>query len=703
VARRQQGSATVGQASVASNRNAKGKPSARAGLKACEVGPSDEPRPSRKLVAGLCVALVLATIAVYAQVGHYGFVPYDDDQYVMNNDRVKEGLTTGSVNWAFTAFYAANWHPLTWLSHMADWQVFGDRPGAHHLVNVGFHAANVVLLFIAFVWMTRRPWRSAVVAAVFAIHPLHVESVAWVAERKDVLSTFFGLITLLFYIRYARRRSVTRYALMALFFGLSLLAKPMLVTLPLVFLLLDLWPLRRIQWPPDAARLKALTLEKIPLLAMVAGASILTFMAQHSAGAVDTLKGLSMSARLANAAISYVLYIVMAFRPANLAVLYPYGNPMTAAAIGAAGLLIVVTAAALFAAKKRPYALVGWLWYLGMLVPVIGIVQVGEQAMADRYTYLPLVGFSFAFVWLVADLVESRRALRGVTAGVACAALILLAAQAYRQTAYWKSGRTLFEHAIAVTDRNFIMIGNLGVVLDEEGKSEEAMKCYKKAFEIEPEYDGAYMNAGLMLSKQGKREEAMALYERVLSFKPKCAEAHNNLGVILSGMGRIEEAIAHYREALAIKPDYGEARANLGHELLRVGKIDEAYDSLAKAVQELPGKPEAQADLGLALAARGKFEESKGHFEEAIRIAPNEVNNHSNLAYVLTQLGRFDEAIAQCKEAVRLDPNSIDGHYNMGMALAQKGQRAEAAAEMSKVLAINPNHASARAALEKLK
>jgi protein O-mannosyl-transferase len=394
------------------------------------------PGTSARLVVVLCLTLALATLAVYWQTSGHAFIAYDDDQYVYENSTVKAGLTTSGIAWAFTTVFYANWHPLTWLSHMLDCQLFGLDAGAHHIVNVAFHLTNTLLLFIALALITRQPWRSTLVAGIFALHPLHVESVAWIAERKDVLSTFFAMLTLLLYKRYTENTTARRFISMAVAFALGLMAKPMLVTLPSVLLLLDFWPLRRLKWPPAWPNLRPLLWEKVPLFAMVAISSVLTFLAQQNYGAVVPLARMPFSARIANAAIAYVRYLGKAFWPDRLAVLYPIQRPQAENALGALAILAGATAVALLWVNRRPYLLVGWLWYLVMLVPVIGLVQAGVQSMADRYTYLPLVGFSVAIVWGTADLVESHRLLRNASAALAVVVLVLLA-----PLSRWHTGR----------------------------------------------------------------------------------------------------------------------------------------------------------------------------------------------------------------------------------------------------------------------
>jgi len=628
--------------------------------------------------------LALATLAIYAQTYRFGFLAYDDDQYVYNTAAVKEGLTPSGLAWAFTTFHCSNWHPVTWLSHMLDCRLFGLNAGAHHVTNVLLHVANTLLLFVAFAKMTRRVWRSFIIAGILAVHPLHVESVVWVSQRKDLLSAFLGLLTLLVYIGYVRRPTKLRLASVAVVFALALAAKPMLVTFPFVLLLLDVWPLGRLSWPPRWRAVRPLIGEKAVFFALTAAASVATFVAQKWSGAVQPLTNLPLGARLANASIGYASYIVRAFWPAGLGVLYPFGTPSAGAAMASLIAILAVTVAVIFLGRKRPYAAVGWFWYLGMLVPVIGIVQVGAQSTADRYTYLPLVGVSLALVWLIADIAEGRTFIRRAAGATGCVALILLGGLAWRQTSYWTSSRALFEHTLAVTQGNFVILNNLGVVLSQEGRFSDAIASFRKALEINPDYADAHANL------------------RTLAVTRRDCVALNDAGVVLVGKGRFADAMTDFQKALEINPDYAEANANLGRELLRAGKVEDACPYLTRAVRAVPGRADVRAALGTVLAAQGKFEESRIHLEEAARIAPDQADTHSNLGFVLARLGRVDEAISRYREALRLKPDHIDAHYNMGMALIAKGKRAEAAAELSKALALDPGHGAARAALEKL-
>jgi len=562
------------------------------------------PTVSPRLTVVICLLLALATVIIYAQTVTHGYVAYDDDQYVYENHWVKAGLTASNIAWAFTTFFYANWHPLTWLSYMLDFSLFGDHPGAQHLVNAAFHLASTLLLFLVLARMTRRPWRAALVAAIFTVHPLRVESVAWISERKDVLSTFFELLTLFLYVRYVDARSMQRYLAVAAVFALSLLAKPMAVTFPLVLLLLDYWPLRRFEWPPANAAVRPLVLEKLPLLAMSAAASVLTFVAQRSYGAVVSLSHFPLPARAANAAVAYVAYIGKALWPTDLAVLYPGRVADSGSVLLAVVILIAATAVAVLWIRTRPYFAVGWLWYVGMLVPVIGLVQVGIQAMADRYTYLPMVGLSIALVWTVADLVDGRRELRTAAIAASIMALLVLTVASYRQTEYWKSSRDLFEHTLAVTQHNHIIENNLGVILGREGDSKRAVELYRAALSTVPDYSEANANLAHELLKSGQFGEAESHLTKALAENPNISSVHGDLGVLLAAKGQFEDARQQFLRALTINPNDADNESNLCFALTHLGRPDDAIAHCNAALRLDPNHANAKFNLKNAQAAK---------------------------------------------------------------------------------------------------
>lgn len=558
------------------------------------------------------ISLLLAffTVAVYWQVNDFEFVALDDDAYVYDNRNVQAGLTQGSIHWAFTTHHTGNWHPLTWLSHMLVCHFHGSNPGAHHLFNLVLHLANAILLYLVLRIITAAPWRSGFLAALFALHPMHVESVAWISERKDVLSAFFWMLTMLGYAWYVRHPSIGRYLLVALFFVLGLLSKPMLVTLPFVLLLIDFYPLER--YKPGATdragvsgqgvSIQRLILEKIPLFALAALSCIATFLAQKAEGAVGTLQATSLYERTANAAVSYVDYIGKMFYPADLAVLYPFPSTIPAwKIIGACLLLAAITAAAFRVRRDHPYFIVGWLWFLGTLVPVIGLVKVGVQSMADRYTYIPYIGLFFMIAWGAPGLLKQRKELCRFLFVPAVACLAACAILSFNQAKLWKNSRALFEHTLKVTSSNWLVHLSYGIVLLDQGDTQEAAAHCSKAIKIRPDYDKAHFTMGMVRERENKLEEAVDHYRAALQINPKFELAHNNIGIVLARQGRTDEAVAHFHEALRIKPDFERAHYNLGIALLEQGKVDEAIVRFRETLRIAPYFSQARTHLDRAL------------------------------------------------------------------------------------------------------
>ena len=540
----------------------------------------------------IALGLSLLVLAVYWQVGGHAFLNLDDPYYVSENPVVQRGLTWEGIAWAFGGFHLANWHPLTWLSHMADVQVLGVSAGRHLAVNVVLHLLNTLLLFLLLRGATGRTWRSAAVAALFAVHPLHVESVAWVSERKDVLSTLFWLLATAAYLRYARRPGLLRYLPVAALLALGLLAKPMLVTLPFTLLLLDWWPLGRLgaeaEQPGFApASPSRLVLEKVPLLLLAAASSVVTYLAQASGGAVFQGLVVAPGQRLANAVVSYAGYLAKAVWPARLAALYPHpaiaGGGVPAWQVAAAALLLAAVSLLAFTLRRsRPYLLWGWCWYLGTLVPVIGLVQVGAQAMADRYTYVPLIGILVAAVWGVADLLEERRAVSWAAAVLGGAAVLACAWASSRQVAHWRDSISLHRHAVEVTDRNWLALRALGDAYTGAGRYPEAIAAHRQAIEILPGLAEAWHGLGVAYGQLGRHREAIGYFAEALRLNPAYAAAWNNLGSAHRNLGEYPEAVQCYRRALALRPDDPRAWANLGSVSLLVGDAAQAAESLAR-------------------------------------------------------------------------------------------------------------------------
>ena len=694
-------------------------------------------RATRRLIWAVCALLVLAVGLVFGQTVTHEFVNWDDGDYVYENAHVLHGMSVEGVVWAFTHRHSANWHPLTWMSHMLDCQVYGLWAGGHHLTNVLLHAATCVGLFLVLMRMTGRLWPSALVAALFAIHPLRVESVAWVAERKDVLAGLFFVLTIWAYVEYVRKPfSMLRYLLVVACFALGLMAKPMLVTLPAVLLLLDYWPLRRLGTPAGVRGLWPLLVEKLPLLAIAGLSSAVTLWAQQQA--LVATEHLPLSTRLANAAATYVAYLGKFVWPARLAVFYPIpseGTPIWVVA-AACGILVGITAAVFAVRRSHPYLLVGWLWYLGMLIPVIGIVQAGTQAMADRYTYLPQIGLGIALVWGGTEFLgraSSRRWLGCVAVG---GVLVGLMGAAWWQTTYWHDSVAMWTQTLENTSGNFIAHYNLGIALADRGQVDEAVAHYKKAIEIHPGYFEAYNNLGLSLAGRGQFDEAIAHYKKAIEIKPDFEEAHNNLGLSLAGRGQVDEAIRHYKKAIEIRPDFEEAHNNLGVALASHGQLDEAIAHYKKAIEIKPDFEEAHNNLGIVLAGRGQLDAAIAHYKKAIEIKPDfaEAHNnlgaalaghgqiddaiihfqkalrinrdfeeaHNNLGLALVGRGRFDEAIRHYKQAIELKPDYAAAHYNLGLALASRKQIDEAITHFQKALDLKPDNTDARKHLSSL-
>jgi len=575
------------------------------------------------ITLGISLFLAAISLAVFGQTIRYEFVNFDDDLYVYNAPAIQSGLTTKGIALAFTSPHARNWHPLTTVSHMLDCQLYGLKAGGHHATNVVLHTIAVLLLFWALRQMTDAVWKSAVVAALFAVHPLHVESVAWVSELKDVLSAVFFLLILYAYVRYARAPSVTRYLTVAVLFAAGLMSKPMLVSAPIVLLLLDYWPLRRFEQPSSTKRkakilksgnqrriIQRLFLEKIPLLVLSAGACVITFVLQKRAtGAIPPLP---FSWRVQNAFVSYVIYVWETLWPTHLAVFYPHPNDTLGAweVILAIGFLLAVTAAAIVFRRERPYLSTGWFWYLAMLVPVIGLVQVGEQGHADRYTYLPHIGLFLLAVWLTADVLAVRQSRLRFAVATAVVIIIALSWAAFIQTSYWRNSETLWTHALAVTSDNDVAHNNLGYLCVDHGELDQAISHFESAARI----------------RSGKRD---AHYDVGSAF------VQMNLADALARKGRSDEAMVHYEEAIRLQPNYADAYYNRGNVLFAKGRIDEAIADWEKTLQIQPNDADAHTGLGNALLGKGSLQEAIAHYEKALALAPEDPHSRNNVAWVL--------------------------------------------------------------------
>ncbi len=565
----------------------------------------------------IAAALVAITFAVFAQTLGHGLVNYDDPVYVSENPHIQAGLNWRSLFWAFTHVHSHNWHPLTTMSHMLDCQLFGFKPGAHHFVNVLLHTASAVLLFLLLEQATRSPnwtgiiWRSAFVAAVFAVHPLHVESVAWVSERKDVLSGFFFMLTLLSYFHYTREPKVSRYLIMSILFACGLMSKPMLVTLPAVLLLLDYWPLNRFE---QSSALK-LVLEKIPLFILSIGSAVATLIAQR--GGIVQIGHLPLTWRAANAASVYLIYVWQMIWPANLATIYPHPGRLpvweTACAVA---LLVLITGGAFLLRKGQPYFIIGWLWYLIMLLPVIGLIQVGSQAHADRYTYLSQIGLCIAATWGIADLSRSFRYRREILTVAAPMIVAVLAWRAWIQTAYWHDTERLWNRTFAVTKRNDIAHFAMGEFLLKAHRLDEAITQFQIVLAGHPYEPDANFQIGCAFMEKGELDLAIRHFGRTLKIQPENSEAETNLGNVLLKSERMEEAVEHYQNVVRREPSSALAHYNLAVGLHRLGQLPEAITHYKKALAIEPNYPDAEYFLGEALLQNGQPDEAKIHLEK---------------------------------------------------------------------------------------
>ncbi|MGD0786066.1 MAG: tetratricopeptide repeat protein [Sedimentisphaerales bacterium] len=584
----------------------------------------------------ICLTLTLVTLAVYFQVRGFPFVNYDDPVYVSQNSNIHAGISFNAIRWAFTTGYAKNWHPLTWLSHMLDWQFYGSNPAGHHLTNLIFHIANTLLLFLVLKQMSQALWPSAFVAALFALHPLHVESVAWVSERKDVLSTFFWLLTMWAYVRYVRRPKAVNYLLIVVFLALGLMAKPMLVTLPFVLLLLDYWPLNRFA---SKRSLLDMFIEKVPLFAIVAASSIITFIVQKKGGAVN-MDEYNFPIRLANAFISWQSYIVKMIWPVHLAVFYPHpGQDISILyAVISAVLLLVVTILILRFAGSHKYLFTGWFWYIGTLVPVIGLLQVGDQTMADRYSYITLTGLFIIAAWGVPELLAKWRYKKMMLISSAVLIIFIMSVYTFFQLGYWQSNLTLFRHALDVTKKNYMAHFCLAAPLRDANRLDEAIYHCSRATQLKPEFLQAHIEMSYLLRLAGRMDEAAEECWKCLEIKPDEPNALNGIGVVFGMKGKPDLAVKYLSLALKFNPNFVEAHNNLGYALTLQGKYDQAAD----------------------------------HFIEALRLDPRSAIAHYHLGGILVQKGRLDEAISHFKQALLINSDFTDAKNSLNAALAEK-------------------------------
>lgn len=664
-------------------------------------------------IAAVCFFLVTVTLFAYWGVHGNDFLTYDDLDYVVNNPQVQQGITLHSVAWAFTTFHAINWHPLTWISHMIDWSLYGNYPGGHHLTNVYLHAANAILLFLLFIYLTGCLWRSAMVSFLFALHPAHVESVAWIAERKDVLCAFFWLAALLAYASYLRKPSWKRYACLICASACALMSKPMAVTLPFTLLLLDFWPLHRITFAPEARAqwlfsFWKLCVEKWPLFLMSLISSIITFAVQRAAGAVAESQALPLWERICNAAFSYCRYLWLMVWPDQLRAYYYYDSNHIAiyAALSAAALLLV-SAACWHFRRDKPYCLIGWLWFLGTLVPVIGLVQVGHQAMAERYTYVPSIGLFIAVVWLAGDAVTRFPKFKLAAQLLAVAVIVACAIKTDAQVKVWKDTVTLFSHTLAIDPRGAVPNYTLAMAYERQGQTAEAQKYLDLALYYNPNLPEALSYSAFCLMRtvmQTHDRQYLPLagqrLEQALRITPDDPAILTNMALWSVLMGQPKEEEIYSRKAIAANPDSVEARLYLADALQAQKKLDEAAQQWRQVLAVEPDRYIGYYKLGMILESQGLKQEALKEFRQSLAINPYQAMAHSSAGRILLEEHQLSEAVEEFQQALRFDPANANAHNDLGAALYQLGDYEGAAGQFSDALRIAPSYADARRNLD---
>jgi tetratricopeptide (TPR) repeat protein len=687
------------------------RPTQAPAVKTVSIAPAAH-KPWR--IAVVCLVLAVVTLIAYRGVRSNDFLALDDNEYVTDNFHVQHGVTTQSIAWAFTTNHDANWHPLTWISHMVDWNFYGMNPAGYHMANVCIHAANAILLFLLLLYMTGFLWRSSMVAFMFALHPAHVESVAWIAERKDILCAFFWFAALLAYAWYVRRPSWKRYLLVACCYACSLLSKPMAVTLPFTLLLLDFWPLRRITFSPNTSphwfsSFWKLCVEKWLFFIMAAASSVVTYIAQRSLGAVVELQSMPLWVRICNAAISYWRYVRIMLWPDPLSVFYYHekNNIMVSMAVLSLIALILLTAVCWHIRKKRPYCLIGWLWFLGTLVPVIGIVQVGNQALAERYTYVPFIGLFIAIVWLAGDAVANYPKIK---AGILLLAVVVIVACAVKtdaQVKVWKDTVTLLRHSLEIDPRGEFTNTFLGIAYMRQGRFAEAEEYFEHALVYNPIWylplsSSAYCIIQSSMQTHDTRNLPLAKQRLDLALRvaPDDAFVLTNLALwsVLAGNPKDEEMYS--RKAIAANPDFIAARLYLAGALQAQGKLDEAAQECRQVLAVAPNDNDAHNILGYVFDQRGLKQEALKEFRLSVAIKPDQAAIHSQIARILMETHQLPEAVKEFNQVLRYDPANANAHKELGMALLQLGEYEKAAEQFNDAIRINPADVVARLNLD---
>jgi protein O-mannosyl-transferase len=663
----------------------------------------------------VCLLLAALTLLCYWPVLSHQFVCLDDEHYLFDSGYVAKGLTWSGVVWSLQTGYFCNWHPLTWLSYMLDAQIYGMSPGGFHLTNLLFHIANSVLLFFFLKSMTQRLWPSALVAALFAWHPLHVESVAWVSERKDVLSTFFFLLTLFSYFRYVKEREISPpvpnhalrfYLLSLLLFILALASKQMVITLPCVLLLLDFWPLQRISLSTrrdSVSSALVLLREKLPFFALAFAAGAVAFAMQKAGGSVSSFEAIPMRLRIANSLFAYVAYLSNTFWPANLCAVYPLSSHFRLIGVLAAAILLgAVSALFVFRIRQNPFLVVGWLWFVGTLAPVIGLIQVGSQSRADRYMYIPAIGLSIALIWGIDALFDSwpRRFQLLAIPSIAGLAACLVCTRV--QVGYWHDSERLSRHAIAAVPNNYLGYNVLGKALHDLGRKEEAIRALNEAIRLVPEFPEAQYNLGTSLLAEGKLQEALPHLKKAVEGTPNNANARANLGNVYLKMDKLAQATAEYASAAVLAPDNPVFLQVLGSALLRQSKWSEAATVLTEALKLDPKNADANRNFGIALVNQGKRAEAIRYFSEAVRIQPGNSDMRFNLGLALLEENQPRQAAEQFIECLRINSNETRSHYRLAVALSQQHKTRDAIFHYHEALRLTPEFPDALNELARL-
>ena len=637
-------------------------------------------RHSGKFSLIIIIFLFIISFFAFGRIAGNDFINFDDDQYITGNNNVKSGINAKNIHWAFTAVVMGNWHPFTMLSHMLDWHLFGAQAAGHHLMNLLLHIGAVILLFLFLYKTTEHLWPSAFAAALFALHPLRVESVAWAAERKDVLSVFWGMASLYCYSLYVSKHKRSLYLLSLLLFVSSLMSKPMLVTFPFILILTDYWPLYRWQktLEPPATQARSIGIiiaEKIPFVCFSVASSIIALWSQNKAEADSFGEGLPLLMRCANAIVSYIVYLKNIFWPINLSVFYPYvlSIPLWKVLISAI-MLFVITVTVVYYAKKIPFLFVGWFWYLGTLIPVIGLVQVGSQSMADRYTYLPSIGIAMMLAWGIPSLFKNENLRKQILYPAAILAIVIISALTWKQSGYWKNSATLLSHALRVTQNNHMAHNNYGLCLFAEGKNEEAIEHYNRAIYLYPKRAAEYFNnRGLAFVRLGRYQQAIKDYDAAIHLKPDLVASYNNRGIMHMNLGQYQQAIEDYNKVIRMKPDYAFAYINRGDAYNGLGQHQRAEDDYRRANRLNPDYADSCITRGIAYGQQGQYRLAIENFNKAIRLNSHHAKAFNNRGFTYYKLGQYQRAIEDYNQAILLKSDYIDAYRNRAIVYLQHG------------------------------